>query len=166
MDHFSGRYAPYGRRKIKDVVKRVERIMLPAGKYQLYPNISSPQITPYPSFPGDKRVEMWVKSTNSFMSQGGGVRIKEIRQTDGNGNTIVSQYDYTQESGMSSGLMMYPLRFSRNKLQVYQAEAGPGHSEGGSSIDPVPPAAVLKTIGRSGRRVWLPSGGHWWDTVG
>lgn len=130
--------------KIKDVVKRVERIMLPAGKYQLYPNISSPQITPYPSFPGDKRVEMWVKSTNSFMSQGGGVRIKEIRQTDGNGNTIVSQYDYTQESGMSSGLMMYPLRFSRNKLQVYQAEAGPGHSEGGSSIDPVPPAAVLK----------------------
>lgn len=126
------------------VVKRVERITLPPGKYQLMLHISSPQITPYPNFPGEKRVEMWAKSTGSFISQGGGVRIKEIRQTDGNGNTIVSQYDYTREDGMSSGLMMYPLRFSRNKLQVYQAEAGPGQSAGGSSIEPVPPAAVLK----------------------
>ncbi|MCD8093133.1 MAG: hypothetical protein LUF01_10000 [Bacteroides sp.] len=127
----------------KSVVRHVERITLPAGKYQLHPSISSPQITPYPGFPGEKRVEMWAKSLNTVISQGGGVRIKEISQTDGNGNTIVSQYSYVREDGMSSGVMMYPLRFARNKIQLYQAASSPDPSTGTPGHVTVP-AAVLK----------------------
>lgn len=106
----------------------VERFLLPAGRYQLRPTISSPQITPYPNFPGDKRVEMWIKKTSATVSNGAGVRVKEIQQTDNNGNTMTTQYDYSDESGITSGLLMSPLHFARKKLQVYQQDVKPDQS--------------------------------------
>lgn len=125
-------------------IKRVERFLLPAGKYQLRPSISSPQITPYNGFPGCKRVEMTIKNTNNVISDGGGVRIKQILQTDAKGNAMTTQYDYSQETGATSGLLMYPLRFAREKMQVYQAAAGPDYDTPAGPQQTNPPAAILK----------------------
>lgn len=102
--------------------KRKEKIMLPAGKYQLKCDMSAPQIAPYPHFPGSRRVDAQLKTTGVINSYGGGVRIKEIRQTDGNGQTLTIRYDYNQAGGTSTGILMTPLHFVRKKMQVYQTE--------------------------------------------
>lgn len=111
-------------------VTHVERLLLPAGRCQLRPTISSPQLSPpYTDFYGAKRVEMSVKSTNVITSYGGGIRIKQIQQISGDGKTISTNYDYSTEEGASSGLLMYPLHFTRKKMQVYQIEVQEDQSE-------------------------------------
>ena len=125
-------------------IMRTERLLLPAGKYQLKPTISSPQIVPGPNFHGEKTVNIKIKNTGTVMSYGGGVRIKEIRQVDDQKSVITTKYDYSKESGVSSGLLMTPLRFARRKLQLYQADRGPGHDTPGGVEYPAVPAPVLK----------------------
>lgn len=128
---------------------RTENLVLPAGKYQLNARLSSPEIPWGPNYPGERRLEMWLKtdvasglsSVSTF--QGGGVRIKSISRTDGSGNTMTARYDYSREDGESSGLLMTPLHFVRRKLQLYQPERGPAVSTPGGVDYPAVPAPRL-----------------------
>ncbi len=102
----------------KEVKKKYVLTLLP-GKYQLRPIISSPQIMPYNNFPGDKRVEIYVKDTSTKLSTGAGVRIKEIRQRE-NTNVTSTHYSYVTETEAPSGILMSPVKFARRKLLLYQ----------------------------------------------
>ena len=55
-------------------------------------------------------------------SIGGGLRIKSIIMTD-NGVQSKTSYDYTDEDGNSSGILMAPNIFAREKMLVYQSES-------------------------------------------
>ncbi len=110
----------------KEVVYRYTLTLSP-GKYQLKPMLSSPQIVPYVNFPGDKRVEMSLRSTLTKTSTGGGIRIKEIRQRE-NTNVASMLYSYITETGSSSGLLMSPIKFGREKMLLYQNTL-PGNTE-------------------------------------
>lgn len=144
---------------------RTESIVLPAGKYQLNARLSSPQIPWGPNYPGERRLEMRLKadiatdlaSISTF--QGGGIRIKDISQTDGNGNTMTTHYDYSLENGNSSGLLMTPLHFAREKLQLYQPDRGPSvPTPGGVYYPPVPTARLIKYWVSSSTNLSLPQG--------
>lgn len=129
---------------VNGTFKRTQRLFLPAGKYQLRADISSPQITPGPDFHGGKRVDISIKNTGTIVSYGGGVRIKEIQQVDNLGSILSVKYDYSKETGASSGVLMTPLRFARKKMQLYQAERGPAFDTPAGPDYPAVPAPVLK----------------------
>lgn len=54
-------------------------------------------------------------------SIGGGLRIKSVTMKD-NGVQSKTSYDYTDENGNSSGMLMAPVIFAREKILVYQPE--------------------------------------------
>ena len=124
-------------------IKKEERIFLPPGKYRIQALISSPQTTPGANFPGERSVEINLKSTNTRISQGAGVRIKSITQQDNNGNVHSTTYRYEKENGSSSGILMAPIRYARKKLQVNQEPLYVFDTPVGPS-ESTPPTAVLK----------------------
>ncbi|MBP1677300.1 MAG: hypothetical protein H6Q20_1859 [Bacteroidetes bacterium] len=112
-----------------------EKIMLPPGKYKLMASLPSSiyQTTPYASFPGSRSIQISISKTNYNVSNGFGVRIKEISQTEG-ANTIVKNFNYIEEDGTSSGILMSPIKFARKKMLIYQN--GEIQSINGSKISP------------------------------
>lgn len=116
--------APSG--SVVNSIIRKEKFILPAGKYRLQANISGEQISPNQSPLPIQKVEIRLKGTSFPISRGAGVRIKQIKQTDGNGNTYTTDYEYIEADGTPSGMLMAPLHFTRKKMQVYQQPANYG----------------------------------------
>ncbi|WP_297272083.1 hypothetical protein [uncultured Bacteroides sp.] len=108
-------------RSVNGVSTKVERMVLPAGKYRIQVQMSAPQLS-WPDPKGDKKVEITIKNVKRDYSYGGGVRIREIVQTPLEGTPVTTRYEYTEESGETTGLLMYPLHFARKKLLVHQLE--------------------------------------------
>ena len=67
-----------------------------------------------------------------YVSLGGGVRIKAISYNDGNGNISTTSYEYTADGGdefSTSGMLMNPLRFARQKKLYYQQYRSTGSAQ-------------------------------------
>lgn len=98
-----------------------EKIMLPAGKYRLVANLPGtiPQTMPYANFPGARSIQISINQTTYKVSNGSGLRIKEIDQTEGT-NTIIKKYNYIEEDGSSSGILMNPIKYARKKMLIHQ----------------------------------------------
>jgi len=123
-----------------------EKIMLPAGKYRLVANLPGtiPQTMPYANFPGARSIQISINQTTYKVSNGSGVRIKEIDQTEGT-NTIIKKYNYIEEDGSSSGILMNPIKYARKKMLIYQGSTIQYYPEpnGGTGIAPPPTAKLL-----------------------
>lgn len=69
------------------------------------------------------------KAKEPFESKGAGVRVKEITTSDGVGGNTKTLYSYINGERLSSGLLMAPTVFARERLLLYQtAEVQEGSS--------------------------------------
>lgn len=118
----------------KTSITYTTNLALPAGRYIVRPTMGNlPAYVPGVPF-SERYISVGANvKTDAVASSnyGVGVRIKEIRQSDGNNNYTTTKYTYEKASGASSGILMSPLKFARRKMMIYQ----PGGS--GTSI-PIP----------------------------
>lgn len=98
-----------------------KKIYLPAGRYQL--SIPSLLVT------DNAEQIMYIQSTISKEnvqskenSYGNGLRVESVTRID-NGTSRTTKYDYSSDKyGTSSGILMAPSRFQRQKLLIYQIQ--------------------------------------------
>lgn len=60
------------------------------------------------------------KTDQIYESAGAGVRVKSVAESDGKGNSTTTTYTYENCDYTSSGILMAPLVFAREKLLLYQ----------------------------------------------
>lgn len=103
------------------IIKKDTLINLTAGKYKII--VSSYPADSYPSFfcQTDASLSYIPPKPRIVPSIGGGLRIKSITMAD-NGNRIKTFYDYKDEEGNTSGILMAPVIHARQKMVVYQQE--------------------------------------------
>lgn len=111
-----------------------KKVRLTPGKYRLsIPGGSSIAIGKYPDeYYQVKGSISYLKST--YISVGGGLRVKSIQEDDGKGNTTSINYDYTNPDCSSSGLLQSPAIFARRKILVFQD--GKYQEDGHNVINP------------------------------
>lgn len=125
------------------VLNKTFRITLSPGKYRLLtPNLSN---STYPAAFYEISAHFMVHP--DFETKGAGIRIKSIRHVS-DGITTTTSYTYTQEnSTKSSGQLMAPAIFARQKLLIYQN--GQFQIINGVSVYPPAPSEI---------RYWMASG--------
>lgn len=84
-----------------------------------------------------------------YETRGAGVRVRSVVMADGNGQTIRSTYDYARTGGRTSGLLMSPAIFAREKMKIRQQAAGSG-SMGNLHYYSVLPAKEVRYVVLSG----------------
>lgn len=81
------------------------------------------------------------KVKEPFESKGAGVRVKEITETDGEGTSTTTSYSYINSDDTSSGTLMAPLIFAREKMLLHQTNIS---QEVNGVISPIPPPKEIK----------------------
>ena len=125
-------------------IGKTHRITLTPGKYKLQiPSIAS---STYPSAYYNIQAHINIVQPD-FETIGAGVRIKSISHIS-DGNTITTNYTYTKDDGEeSSGQLMVPAIFARQKLLIYQS--GQYQEINGIPVNPPAPSEI---------RYWMASG--------
>ena len=114
-------------------------LQLKQGKYKI--GIISTNLPAYPS--GIYQIDASVSYKGridiepKMMSSGGGMRVKSVT-TNIDGVQATTSYDYTNADGCSSGLLMAPVIYAREKMLVYQANTVQNDPFGGEIIPPAP----------------------------
>jgi len=126
------------------VLNKTFRITLSPGKYRLLtPNLSN---STYPAAFYEISAHFDIVQPD-FETKGAGIRIKSIRHVS-DGDTTTTSYAYTQEDGTnSSGQLMAPAIFARQKLLIYQN--GQYQVINGNPVYPPAPSEI---------RYWMASG--------
>lgn len=126
------------------VLSKTYRMTLSPGKYRLQtPPLSS---STYPAAFYEMQSHFDIVQPD-FETKGAGIRIKSISHIS-DGNTTTTNYTYTQEDNTkSSGKLMAPSIFARQKLLIYQND----HYQeiNGMPVYPQPPSEIL---------YWMASG--------
>ena len=120
------------------------RITLSPGKYRLIvPTLSN---STYPAAFYEIQAHINIVQPD-FETKGAGVRIKSIKYVS-DGDTITTNYYYTQENNNgSSGKLMAPFIFARQKLLIFQN--GQYQVINNQPVYPLPPSEI---------RYWMASG--------
>lgn len=105
-----------------------DTVVLPAGIYRLTATLTGEQGgRTFRSIQASFKCDLLEQN-----SLGGGVRIKAISYNDGNGNISTTSYEYTADGGdefSTSGMLMNPLRFARQKKLYYQQYRSTGSAQ-------------------------------------
>jgi len=120
------------------LLKKTYRITLSPGKYKL--QIAALNNSTYPAAFYEVQAHIDIVQPD-FETQGAGIRIKSISHVS-EGETTVTNYTYTQEDNTkSSGLLMAPAIFARQKLLIYQN--GQYQEINGTPVYPPTPSEIL-----------------------
>lgn len=108
---------------------------LPKGKYKL--SIAGGEYLSIGMYPQEYyQIEGRVSLAKSnYISVGAGLRVKSISHSDGKGNIVTSNYEYTNPDYSTSGFLMTPAIFARRKILVFQDEVY--REEGFNEINPL-----------------------------
>lgn len=96
-------------------------IKLKKGRYRLYVTPYSEHTYPHIICQTDACLSYNKNDQPDEISFGGGLRIKCITTAD-NGKNMRTAYNYEDEEGNTSGILMAPVIFARQKMLVYQSE--------------------------------------------
>lgn len=126
------------------ILSKTYRITLSPGKYRLQtPTLSN---STYPAAFYEMQAHIDIVQPD-FETKGAGVRIKSIKYVS-DGDTITTNYYYTQENNNgSSGKLMAPFIFARQKLLIFQN--GQYQVINNQPVYPLPPSEI---------RYWMASG--------
>lgn len=123
-------------------------IVLQPGKYRLaVPAMStSNQSEAFYQMSAQLNIHKVPQEQPDLESEGCGIRIKSVT-ISGDGTAVKTSYEYQNENGKSSGMLMSRAVFARKKLLLYQSTSY--QNIGGNIVYPLPPKEI---------RYWILSG--------
>ena len=118
-------------------ISKKHRITLSPGHYKI--RVNSISSSTYPAAFYEMMAKINIIQPD-WESKGAGLRIKSIRYVS-DGGTMTTNYDYSQEGKtISSGQLMAPAIFARQKLLIYQSSEF--QYIGNNPVNPQPPSEI------------------------